>query len=44
MVDGNHKEYERLGTELTSMANALKPFASKLVAEDITGGIANIMK
>ena len=43
-VLGNHAEYEKLATELTDMANALALYVPKLVAGDVSGSVARIVK
>ena len=43
-VLGNHKEYDKLATELTDMVNALVPFATKFVADDLSDSVKRIMK
>ncbi len=44
MTGNNCEEYEKIGTELCDLVKALEPFANNLLAEDKSGGIANIMK
>ncbi|KDR82348.1 hypothetical protein GALMADRAFT_817810 [Galerina marginata CBS 339.88] len=43
VVGENHGEYEKLATELTTMANTLAPYVTKLGSEDVSGSVARIM-
>ena len=44
VVAGNHEEYEKLATDLTSMANTLAPYTTRLVTEDVSGSVGRIIE
>jgi len=44
VVGENQEEYEKLATELMSMANTLVPYVTKFVAEDASGSVARIIE